>query len=91
MGDHTLISLNVEVIIVVQEGLQEAYRLFQPLNMLPSPQCLAKKKVRYEESWIVESSNPKSFMYSLNAMLAVGEDGDSEALQGWLQVEAFIT
>ena len=88
LGDYNIISTNEEVISALQEGLKEAQGMLCSLNMAPSTQCQAKKKIWYEKPWVLERADPKSFAYKPSSRPISGEDGDSEVLRDQLQVEA---
>ena len=87
LGDYSNISSNAEVISALKDGLKEAQALFRPLNMAPSPQCVAKKKVWYEKPWVIERADLRSCAYKATVRPVSGEDGDSEVLRDRLHAE----
>ena len=81
LGDYRLIPDNDSVVGALQEGLKEAQQMMQVLNMAPSIQCQAKKRIWYDKPWIVERFDPKSFAYCPSRRAVFREDGDSEVLR----------
>jgi len=86
-GDYSLIPDNDSIVGALREGLKEAQQMMRVLNMAPSVQCQAKKRIWYDKPWVVERSDPKSFAYSPSGRVVSGEDGDSEVLRDQLQVQ----
>jgi len=45
LGNYNVVSSNEEVVIALKEGFKEAQKMINSLNMVPSPQAIAKNKV----------------------------------------------
>ena len=79
--DYTTVSSNREVVTALKEGLKEAQKMLNSLNMAPSPQAFAKNKMWFEKPWTVELADTTSFAFSAVTKPVRGEDGDMEVLR----------
>ena len=81
LGDYSLVSSNNEVVLALKEGLKDAQKMMNSLNMAPSPQAAAKNRVWFERPWILESADTQSFSFHTTGKPVWGEDGDMEVLR----------
>ena len=54
LGDYSAVSTDEQVITALKEGLKEAQRMFNSLNMAPNPQASVKNKIWFDIPWVAE-------------------------------------
>ena len=81
LGDYSAVSTDEQVITALKEGLKEAQRMINSLNMAPNPQASAKNKIWFDKPWVAEMSDNQSFAFVVGSKPVRGEDGDMEVLR----------
>ena len=71
-----MIFSDESVVSILQDGLKEAQKLLQALNMVPS--IVARQKKWFTTPWIVERADPFHLAYVLGKKPEPGEDGSFE-------------
>jgi len=85
LANYTVVATDELVIEALKEGLKDAQRLINTLNMAPNAQASSRNKDWFHKPWISEQSDPQSFAYAAPAKPVHGEDGDMEVLREDLQ------
>ena len=80
LGDYSSVSSDIMIIEALKEGLVEAQRMLNCLNMAPSAQASRDKKIWFKTHWEVERKHPKHLAFIPGAPI-YGEDGDGEVLR----------
>lgn len=80
LADYSSVSTNVMIIEALKEGLVEAQRMLNCLNMAPSVQASRDKKIWFKTPWEVEKNDPKHMAFIPGAPV-YGDDGDGEVLR----------
>jgi hypothetical protein len=81
LGDYSAVSTNDDVVTALKEGLKEAQRMINSLNMAPNPQATAKNKIWFDRPWVAEMADKQSFCFAAGSKPVRGEDGDMEVLR----------
>jgi len=81
LGNYRAVGTNGEVVTALKEGLREAQKIINSLNMAPNPNAPARNKVWFDRPWEVELVDAQSFAFSAGTKPVRGEDGDMEVLR----------
>ena len=73
LGDYSAVSSNDQGVQTLKEGLKNAPRLINNLNMAPNTSAVAKQKVWFEKPWITELVDKQSFVFTASTKLVCGE------------------
>ena len=73
LRDYSAVSSNDQGVQTLKEGLKNALRLINNLNMAPNTSIVAKQKVWFEKPWITELADKQSFVFTASAKLVRGE------------------